>query len=207
MSKKPLNLQDYDHLIEMFAQELWLLRELWLGIEEIRRQFNDKPNVFKQFPRFFDWNYRSKVHELYTRIYKLIDKNGDVESLLKLLNLNSKFKPKIGGKQDKFNNLELEFSNKLETLEAVIKLKKYRNNILTHRNSLLIFNKQKETEFRKVNNIQPNEIEELFDFLEVILKILSKRGTFHPLVLPQTNIREEIKEIFIRLDTPSDAAS
>ncbi|MDB6082092.1 MAG: hypothetical protein JWO53_1364 [Chlamydiia bacterium] len=72
MAKNQLSQQDYDHLIDSFAQQLWFLRERWEGIKALRTGNQGFfTSVWTPHHRFFDSVYRSFVYDFYVGICRL----------------------------------------------------------------------------------------------------------------------------------------
>ena len=201
MAKKSLNSKDYDKLINTFAEKLWLVRELWLGIKEMKKQSQELPAVISQYPTFFACVYRSLVHDLYNGIFRLLDETKEAESLLKLLKKLSKNKPEIQNQEwlKELVVLEKELVRMLENDPTIKKITEYRHNVICHQNSQLIFDAKHSEEFYKKNNPSTNEIEVLLDSFGEILKKAALRASFSPLTSPETPIRSEIGEVFNKL--------
>lgn len=85
MAKTRLSQEDYDKLIDVFAQELWFLRERWEGIKAIRYCNKHSFSTWKIYHRFFNSVYRSFVYDFYTSTCRLVsDEAKEVESMIKL---------------------------------------------------------------------------------------------------------------------------
>jgi hypothetical protein len=209
MSKKTLNAEEYDRLIDTFAQKLWLTHELWLGIREFREQLKEQKSVNSAYPVFWSWVYRSLVHELYNSLCALmVDKSAEVESLVKLLGKRAGDKPKIANEQwaEKLVILEKDLVREIENHPVLEKIKKYRNNVMCHHNFRLIFDSEFLKEFYEKNNPSPHEIESLLNSVGGILKKAAMRASFSPLTLPNTPIRSEIKRLFSILSQECETA-
>jgi hypothetical protein len=210
MSKKTLNAEEYDRLIDTFAQKLWLIHELWLGIQELREQLKEERTVNSEYPIFWSWVYRSLVHELYNSLCLLIiDKSAEVESLVKLLGKRAADKPKIANEQwaEKLVVLEKDLVREIENHPVLEKIKKYRDNVMCHLNSRLIFDDEFLKEFYEKNNPNPDEIESLLSSVGRILKKAAIRASFSPSTLPNTAIKSEIKKLFSILSQKSENLS
>lgn len=55
MAKNQLSQQDYDHLIDSFAQQLWFLRERWEGIKALRIISRPIPAIILTSDQTFDF--------------------------------------------------------------------------------------------------------------------------------------------------------
>ncbi|MBS0625885.1 MAG: hypothetical protein JSS32_07540 [Verrucomicrobia bacterium] len=206
MPKYQLSLDDYNKLINAFAQDLWLLRERWRGIKALRDVNKNHFSVWKKYHRFFDSVYRSFVYDFYVGICRLaIDDTKGVESMLKLLKKPAKNKPTIEDKQqaDQLLLEEALLIQKIKKNQTLKKIEEQRNNFLAHKNSNLLFNDEFSSQFREENNPSSQEIDSLMNFLDVVLTKMAVRGSFIPLTVPTTSIRSEIEEIFSFLDKES----
>ena len=72
LSKTQLSQKDYDKLIDAFAQQLWLLRERWIGIKALRDVNKRFFSAWTKHHRFFDSVYRSFVCDFYVGICRLV---------------------------------------------------------------------------------------------------------------------------------------
>lgn len=207
MSKKSLNLDEYDKLIDTFAGQLWLLRELWMGIQGLREQLTLHPDVLSEYATFWGWVYRGWVHDLYAGIFRLVDESNGVESLVKLLKKESEHKPDIANKEVQENLVkeEREIIKTIKSNPTVIRIKKYRHEIMAHLSSQMALDETYSAEFYS-KNITPNEIESLLNSLGEFLKKAARRGTFQPSTLPRTPIKSEVRKIFDKLAQDSNLA-
>jgi HEPN superfamily AbiU2-like protein len=218
MAKNQLSQQDYDHLIDSFAQQLWFLRERWEGIKALRagnqRFFT---SVWTSYHRFLDSAYRSFVYDFYVGICRLvIDDNKDVESISKLLKKSGIKKPEIADKKraDQLTFEENELFSLIKNNITIKKIKNQRDYLLAHQNSNLLFDKESADQFRNENNPSPNEIDLLMDTVDEpspneidllmdtvdeVLTKMARRASFYPSTTPNTSIKREIEEIFFNL--------
>ena len=199
MTKQQLSQEDYDKLIDAFAQQLCFLRERWKGIKALRDVNKNHFSVWKKYHRFFDSVYRSFVYDFYVGIYRfVIDDTKGVESMLKLLKKPAKNKPVIVDKyqSDQLILEETLLLQKLKENQTLKKIEEQRNNLLAHQNSDLLFGGEFLSQFRGKNNPSPKEIDLLMDFLNSALVKIAVRGSFIPLTAPNTSIGREIEEIF-----------
>jgi hypothetical protein len=119
-----------------------------------------------------------------------------VESLVKLLRKRATDKPKIENEEweEKLVILEKDLVREIENHPTLEKIKNYRDNVMCHQNSRLIFDPEFSKEFYEQNNPKPDEIESLLYSLSTILKKAAMRASFSPLTFPNTPIRSEIKK-------------
>lgn len=203
MAKTRLTQESYDKLIDVFAQELWFLRERWEGIKALRSYNKQSFPTWKIYHRFFNSVYRSFVYDFYTSVCRLVsDEAKEVESMIKLLKKSNTNKPEITDKKrsSQLADLEKNLTELLKKNPTLIKIKNQRDNFLAHRNSNLLFDEKAEEEFFNQNNPSPEEIEELLKTLEQVLTGMATRAKFYPLTDPDTSIKDQIKDIFSVLD-------
>ncbi len=209
MSKKNISIEEYDKLIDKFAQELWLLRELWVGIKELRKQLRSHPTLRSDYGTFWEWAYRGLIHELYNGIFRFIDESNGVVSLMKLLKKEPKFKPEVANKELLADIIkeERDIIKIIENNQTAIKIKKYRHEILAHLNSQMVLDELYSAEFRLQNNLSENEIESLLNSFGEFLKKAARRGTFQPCTLPVTPFKSELRKMFSKLAQDSNDAT
>lgn len=202
MNKSKLSQKEYDHLIDSFAQQLWFLRERWEGIKILLKYNKKNFPIWQKYHRFFESVYRSFVYDFYIGIFRLVlDKNKQVESMIKVLKMNTEKKPKINDNKraEEIFIKEQQLAQQIEDHPTLKKILNHRNYLLAHQNSNFLFNNDQAERFRSINNPSQDEIEGLIAMLDDILKKMSIRGTFCPITSPDTSITNELEEIFQNL--------
>ena len=125
MTKKYLSQQNYDHLIDSFAQQLWFIRERWVGIKALRTANHSYfDTTWTLYHRFFDSVYRTFIHDFYIGICRLtIDDSKEVESMVKLLKKQSSHKPAVGSRTKQLNLEDKELLKQILNNPTLIKIK------------------------------------------------------------------------------------
>ncbi len=193
MSK--ISQKDYDKLIDAFAQQLWFLRERWEGIKALRDVNKRFTSTWSKYHRFMNSTYRSFVYDFYVGICRLVvDDTKGVESMIRLLKKPPENKSVMTDKKrDKL-------INKIKNNTTIKKIKNQRDFLLAHQNSNLLFDEEFISQFRKLNNPSPDEIELLMNILDDILTQMACLASFYPKTTPDTPIKREIEEVFSILD-------
>ena len=186
-------LSSYEKIIDALAQEIARLYEVCGALDEIVKQTNDHPEIYKRFGRFFYTSYLHNYHELYYGISRLVDDTKGVISIIKLLQMKDEDKP--AGRIE-FAKIEKELVNRIKKNKNLKKIKDFKNNKLGHKNKWLVLDELAEIEFRENNKLSIEDMESLLHFLSDILKKVSERVGFHVLTIPITPIRLEISTLF-----------
>lgn len=203
MSKTPPLQEDYDKLIETFAQQLWFLRERWEGIKALRDVNKSFFSVWIAYPRFFESVYRSFVYDFYIGVCRLVlDDTKRVESMMKLLKKPQKSKPEITDKTraHQFALKEIQLIAQIKSNATLQKIKNQRDFLLAHQNSNLLFDETEAGLFRQRNNPSPEEVDLLMHDLDEMLTQMASCASFYPRTTPDMSIKHDIKEIFVILD-------
>ncbi len=202
MKKKTLNAQEYDTLLDAFAQKLSSIRELWFGIKELKEQAQKHPTVKSEYLVFLGNVYQCFLHELYNRIYALVDENDKVESVIKLLKNEPKNKPEIEHEEwaEHVAKIEKESVDRIKNDPTFKKIRDYRNKVVCHNNSQLIFDVEFSERFFNENGITFEEVGAFLDSLWGVLTATALRSDGWPQTLPKHRIGLELYKIPIQLE-------